>query len=84
VKNRKPALDDQNSFTCSYDKLTKTKRKAVFVDYKQFEAMGLKQNVRSYIDNKLVQVESYHDCKFNSRCEDGLFDSLQFIKRQLP
>jgi hypothetical protein len=58
------------------------KEEAVFDDYKQFDGNWTETKCTFYIDNKLIQVETYHDCQFNGQLEDRLFDPAVFMKRQ--
>jgi 7-cyano-7-deazaguanine synthase in queuosine biosynthesis len=39
--------------------------------------------VRFYINNKLVQVEKYHDLKANIPIDPAIFDPVNFIKYKL-
>jgi hypothetical protein len=40
--------------------------------------------VKFYIDNKLVQVEKYHDLKSNIYIDPSVFDPTNFTKNGLP
>jgi hypothetical protein len=58
------------------------KEEAIFDDYKQFNGFWTELKCTFLIDDKLVQVESYHDCQFNVELNDRIFDPANFIKRQ--
>jgi hypothetical protein len=57
------------------------KEEAHFDDYHSFNGNWTEMECIFYIDNKLVQKEIYHDCKFNVTLDDRLFDPSAFLKR---
>jgi hypothetical protein len=56
------------------------KMDARFDDYKPFDGGWSETKCSFYINDKLIQVETYHDCKANSTLEDRIFDPINFVK----
>ena len=56
------------------------KEEALFDDYQSFDGNWTETKCIFYIDNKLVQKEIYHDCKFNVTLEDRIFDPSVFVR----
>ena len=57
------------------------KEEAVFDDYKPFDGGWSETKCTFYINNKLIQVETYHDCHSNVTLEDRIFDPSAFVMR---
>jgi hypothetical protein len=53
---------------------------ARFDDYKPFDGGWSETKCSFYINGKLIQVETYHDCKANTTLGDALFDPKNFAK----
>jgi outer membrane lipoprotein-sorting protein len=53
---------------------------ARFDDYKPFDDGWSETKCSFYINGKLVQVETYHDCKANTTLDDRIFDPKNFAK----
>ena len=58
------------------------KEEAIFDDYKPFDGGWSETKCTFYINNKLVQVETYHDCTANPTLSDAIFDPAAFRFRQ--
>lgn len=56
------------------------KSEGVFENHKQFGGGWSETKVSFYFDDKLAQVEYYHDCKANVALEDAIFDPNMFGK----
>jgi hypothetical protein len=53
---------------------------ARFEDYKPFDGGWSETKCSFYINGKLIQVETYHDCKANTTLDDRIFDPKNFAK----
>lgn len=58
------------------------KEEALFDGHRPFAGGWSETKCRFYFNDKLVQVETYHDCVPNQPLEDRLFDPVAFIKRK--
>ena len=56
------------------------KMDARFEAYQPFDGGWSETKCSFYINDKLIQVETYHDCKANSTLEDRIFDPINFVK----
>lgn len=57
------------------------KEEAIFDDYKPLGGGWSETKCTFYINNKLIQVETYHDCRANVILEDRIFDPSVFVLR---
>ena len=51
---------------------------ARFDDYKPFAGGWSETKCRFFLDGKLIQVETYHDCKADTILGDAIFDPVRF------
>lgn len=56
----------------------KSKEEAVFGDHKQFGKAWSETSCLFYINDKLIQKETYHDCKANGGVDLSIFDVQNF------
>ncbi|MEO7210186.1 MAG: hypothetical protein ABIY35_04505 [Chitinophagaceae bacterium] len=56
------------------------KSEGIFENHKQFGGGWSEQKCSFYFDDKLAQVEYYHDCKANVSLDDAIFDPAMFGK----
>lgn len=56
----------------------KSKEEAVFGDHKQFGKAWSETSCLFYINDKLIQKETYHDCRANGGVDMGIFDVANF------
>lgn len=56
------------------------KEEALFEGHVKLDGGYSESVVRFYINNKLVQVEKYHDMKVNVKPEESIFDPSKFVK----
>jgi len=55
------------------------KMEARFDNYQRFDGGFMATKCTFYINGRLAQVETYHDCKANISLEDGIFDPSNFV-----
>ncbi|MGH2645946.1 MAG: hypothetical protein ACRDE8_00195 [Ginsengibacter sp.] len=60
-----------------------TKEEALFENHVKLEGGFTETLVYFYINNKLIQVEKYHDLKGNAEIDPAIFDPENFIKLKL-
>ena len=58
------------------------KEEGIFGNHKQFGNAWSETFCNFYIDDKLVQKESYHDCKANEVVDPVIFDPKNFVYRK--
>ena len=57
------------------------KEDGIFGGYQVFGGGWSETKCRFYFDDKLVQVETYHDCKQDIALDDAFFDPAHFMRR---
>jgi hypothetical protein len=76
-------IDQQNLYLVRMIKVDgPQKLEAIFDDYKSFDNGWMATKCTFFINGKLIQVETYHECKANVKLEDRLFDPGAFLPRR--
>jgi hypothetical protein len=58
-----------------------TKMEGVFDNYKSFSGGWMATKCTFYLNGKMLQVETYHDCKADVSLDDRIFDPTNFLAR---
>jgi hypothetical protein len=56
------------------------KLEGIFEGYKQYAGAWSETQCTFFVNGKLVQVETYHDCTVNPPLGDALFDPSKLIR----